>query len=77
MDRIIKNPQTRRYIYGIVAAAIPILVIVGVISEDQVQLWLTFAAAVLGLGSAGLAAPNTPDKSDPKIKRQGTEQGMK
>lgn len=76
MDRIIKNPQARRYIYGVVAAAIPILVIVGVISEDQVQLWLTFAAAVLGLGSAGLAAPNTPPKPD-KVKPQGAEQNMR
>ena len=75
MNHIIANPKTRKYIYGIIAAAIPILVIVGVITEDDVQLWLTLAAAVLGFGSAGLAAPNTPDAPD-LVKPQGTEQGM-
>lgn len=76
MDRIIKNPQTRKYAYGIIAAAIPILVVLGVINEDQVQLWLNFAAAVLGFGAAGLAAPNTPGKGD-KVKDQGVEQNMR
>ena len=75
MNHIIANPKARKYIYGIVAAAIPLLVLGGFITEDDVQLWLTLAAAVLGFGSAGLAAPNTPDKSD-KVKPQGTEQGM-
>ncbi|GAA4923582.1 phage holin [Nesterenkonia rhizosphaerae] len=73
MNHIIADPKTRKYIYGVVVAVIPLLVIAGVIAEDQVQVWLNFAAAVLGFGAAGLAAPNTPDD---KLKPQGYEQGM-
>lgn len=54
--------QHRTYIYGIIIAAIPILVAAGFIAGDQAQLWLTLAAAVLGLGSAGLAKPNSNPK---------------
>lgn len=61
----IHNPQTRKYVYGIVAAVIPLLVIFGVVAEDQVQLYLTLAAAVLGFGSSALAAPNTPVEVPP------------
>lgn len=61
----IHNPQTRKYVYGIVAAVIPLLVIFGVVAEDQVQLYLTLAAAVLGFGSSALAAPNTPKETPP------------
>jgi hypothetical protein len=39
---------------------IPVLVAFGLISPDQVQLWLNLAAAVLGLGTTVLAAANTP-----------------
>lgn len=55
----IKDPNTRKWIYGIVAAAIPVLVILGFVSGEDTQVWLNLAAAVLGLGTAGLAAPNT------------------
>lgn len=57
---IITDPAVRRWLYGIIAAAIPVLVIAGVIGPDDVQVWLNLAAAILGLGAAGLAIPNTP-----------------
>jgi hypothetical protein len=63
----IQNPATRRYVYGIAIAAIPLLVILGVITADQSQVYLNLAAAVLGLGTASLALPNTPKASgDPE-----------
>ena len=61
----IKDPNTRKWIYGIVAAAIPVLVILGFASGEDTQVWLNLAAAVLGLGTAGLAAPNTPPTAEP------------
>ena len=60
----IKDPNTRKWIYGIVAAAIPVLVILGFVSGEDTQVWLNLAAAVLGLGTAGLAAPNTPPAAE-------------
>ena len=59
-NRWIPDPAVRRYLYGVVAVMIPILVGFGVISPEQVQLWLNLAAAVLGLGATALALPNTP-----------------
>lgn len=64
MNLNIKDPAVRRYIYGVVAAAIPLLLIAGLITPDVVQLILNAVAAFLGLGTAALAIPNTP-KSDP------------
>ena len=32
MDRIITDPKTRQYIYGILCAAVPVLVATGVIA---------------------------------------------
>lgn len=57
MNQIISNPNTRKYIYGVIAAAIPVAVAVGVLTEEQA---VTVGAAVLGLASAVLALPNTP-----------------
>ena len=56
------SQQHRTYIYGIVIAAIPILVAAGFIAPDDAQLWLNLAAALLGLGAAGLAKPNSNPK---------------
>lgn len=56
------SQQHRTYIYGIIIAAIPLLVAAGFISGDEAQLWLNVAAAVLGLGAAGLAKPNSNPK---------------
>lgn len=58
------TPAVRKWIYGIVAAGIPILVLFGTVAAEDIQVWLNFAAAVLGLGAAGLALPNTPASSD-------------
>lgn len=63
--------QHRTYAYGVVIAAIPLLVAAGFIAADAAQLWLNLAAALLGLGAAGLAKPNSnPAKVD--VVRHGT-----
>jgi hypothetical protein len=64
MNLNIKDPALRRYIYGVVAAVIPLLLLVGLITPDAVAPILNAAAALLGLGTAALALPNTP-RSDP------------
>lgn len=63
MTMIITTPAARRYIYGISIAAIAVLVVLGLVSEDQTQVWLNLVAAILGLGNAGLALPNTSPAS--------------
>lgn len=61
----IQDPALRRYIYGIVAAAIPLLLLLGLITPDAVTPILNVAAALLGLGTAALALPNTPKSAQP------------
>ncbi|WP_066303230.1 phage holin [Arthrobacter luteolus] len=58
------TPAVRKWIYGLVAAGIPILVLFGTVAAEDIQVWLNFAAAVLGLGAAGLALPNTPASTE-------------
>lgn len=55
------SPRTRRYLYGVLTAAVPILVAYGVIDGQTAPLWLAAGAAVLG---TSLAAANTPAGGD-------------
>jgi hypothetical protein len=60
---IITRPEVRRYIYGIIAAAMPLLAFFGLVGPEDSQLWLLLSAAVLGLGGGLLAIPNTTQAS--------------
>jgi len=64
--------ETRNYIYGIIIATIPLLVAAGFIANDEAQLWLNLAAAILGLSGNALAKPNAnPKKVDVTPKAPG------
>lgn len=52
------TPAVRTYIYGVISAAMPLLVTAGVLSTDSTKDWLFLAAALLGLGSNIMAAAN-------------------
>lgn len=56
------NPKVRQYLYGIVTAAVPVLIVYGIVDHHEVTLWLALAAAVLGTGTAVL---HTNTKRDP------------
>jgi len=57
----IQDPAVRRYVYGVVLALIPVAQLFRLIPEDSVPLIINVVTAVLGMGVAGLALPNTPD----------------
>lgn len=59
------SPKTRKYIYGIVIALLPLLVAYGILDDGTAGQVALIAAAVLGVGESGLALANTP-KSEPK-----------
>ena len=63
----IKNPATRRYLYGIATAVVPLLVGLGVVGADDGILWLAVVGAILGMGATSLAAVNTPGRGDPQV----------
>ncbi|WP_426989682.1 hypothetical protein [Pseudarthrobacter sp. Y6] len=56
----IRDPKVRAYIYGIVLAAIPLLQFFRLVPGEAVPLIVNVVTAVLGVGAAGLALPNTP-----------------
>lgn len=53
------SEKTRAYIYRIVLAVIPLLIGLGFIPEVHSTAIVELAAALLGVGAAGLAVANT------------------
>ncbi|MDI2033008.1 phage holin [Paenarthrobacter nitroguajacolicus] len=60
---IIKDPAVRAWIYGILGAGAAVAVTYGLLSGEQVTVWLALAAAVLGNGLA-LANTDKPGKHE-------------
>lgn len=46
------TPQVRGWIYGIITALVPLLIIYGVLDEQTAPLWLALAASILGTSTA-------------------------
>lgn len=59
-NKWIPSPRVRSWIYGIVAAVVPLLGVLGVVTPDVGGHILTIAGAVLGVGALALANANTP-----------------
>lgn len=56
----IPSPVVRAWLYGLVAAVVPLLVLLGVFSTEIGAHVLNIAAAFLAIGGLALAAKNTP-----------------
>lgn len=59
-NRWVPSPGVRAWVYSIIAAVVPLLVVLGILTPDVGGHVLTIAAAVLATGGAVLAAKNTP-----------------
>jgi hypothetical protein len=60
-----KIPEwVRHRLYNIATAVIPLLIVLGVITDDVAALILSIAAAVLGLSVPQLAACHTKSKKE-------------
>lgn len=46
------TPAQRQWLYAVITALVPILVVYGIVDDNTVTLWLALAAAVLGTGTA-------------------------
>lgn len=64
------TPQVRKYIYGIVLAALPLLVTFGLLDDGTAGQVALIAAAVLGVGESALALANTPTEPKPAGTKQ-------
>ena len=60
-DHILSR-EARKWAYGVVVAALLVIGGYEIVTEGQVALWSTLAAAVLGISGSGLAAANLPPK---------------
>jgi hypothetical protein len=56
------KPAVRKWIYGIVAATVPLLISLGTISGELGAQVLNVAAAVLAIGGSVLAISHVPDE---------------
>ncbi|WP_147107098.1 hypothetical protein [Nesterenkonia populi] len=73
-NSVIHNPRIRKAGYIILAAALSVLTVFEVITEDVADQIESLALQVAAIFGFTLAGANTP-KSD-KLKDQGAEQGM-
>lgn len=56
------KPHVRKWIYGIVAATVPLLISLGTISNEIGAQVLNVAAALLAIGGSALAITHVPDE---------------
>lgn len=56
------TPHTRKWIYGIIAALVPMLVTLGYLSPDIAKELLAVAAAILTVAGSALAIKNVPEE---------------
>lgn len=56
------KPAVRKWIYGIIAATVPLLISLGSLTTEVGTQILDVAAAVLAIGGSVLAISNVPNK---------------
>lgn len=75
------TPETRLYLYGIVSAAVPLLISLGVVSTGIAQQIILIVAALLGLASPRMSAANVsvtqPAATTEQSAEQSAEQSVK
>lgn len=60
------DPELRRWIYGVIAAVVPLLVMVGTLTDEVAQQVMNITAAVLAVGGSALAISNVPNENKKK-----------
>lgn len=56
------KPHVRKWIYGIIAASVPLLISLGTITTELGAQILNVAAALLAIGGSALAITYVPDE---------------
>lgn len=56
------QPHVRKWIYGIIAATVPLLITLGTITTELGSQILNVTAAILAVGSSALAITYVPDE---------------
>jgi hypothetical protein len=56
------KPHVRKWIYGIIAATVPLLITIGSITSELGAQILNVSAAILAIGGSALAISHVPDE---------------
>jgi hypothetical protein len=66
------NSDVRVYLYGILTAALPLLVAYGIIGKNDLPLWIALSAAIVGQATpaAALIAQRRTGQVEPKRARK-------
>lgn len=76
MPKFKLTEATRAYIYRVAAAAFAVALVYGLISKDDIAVWVQFLSIVLGVGTTGLAAKHTSTaRTTAKPKVKGPDRG--
>lgn len=65
--RVVLTAHRRKWLYGVLIAAVPLLIVYGVIEDAQAPLWIALVGAVLGNATAAAHTPTErtpPDAGD-------------
>lgn len=58
------TPQVRGWLYGVLTALVPLLIIYGVLDEQTAPLWLALGASILGTSTALAHTPIRQERLD-------------
>jgi hypothetical protein len=61
-NKWIPTPAVRKYIYGVIAALGAVGLLYGIVTQDQLNVWLQVVSNLLLIGGPALALVNTPGK---------------
>lgn len=56
------TPQARTWLYRVITALVPLLIIYGVLDEQTAPLWIALAASILGTSTALAHTPKKEQK---------------
>lgn len=59
-NKWIPSPKARRWVYGVLASAGPVVMFYGLASAAEVAVWLGLGAMILGTPVGVLASANAP-----------------
>lgn len=68
------KPETRKWIYGVIAATVPLLVTLGSLTDEVARQLLNILAATLAVGGSSLAIANVPQSDQAQVAPQDGEQ---
>lgn len=57
------TPAVRGWLYTVLTAAIPLLIVYGIIEDTHAPLWVALAGAVLGTSTAALHTPAPEERN--------------